>query len=161
LEKKMTEALRNLIIMRGLPGSGKSHAAKQFMAIQSTFSTDNFFTVDGVYQFDSAMIGEAHAQTQRLVKLSMTRKAPLIVVDNTNIRLWEMKPYVKMAQDYNYKVSFSYPDTHWANCPLECAKRNSHGVPLETIVRMHNSFEHFRSLDDILNAASPIPRGAT
>lgn len=152
----MADNFRNLIIMRGLPGSGKSHAAKNFGGF--VLSTDNYFMVDGVYQFNPTKIGQAHAETQLLTKACMEWLTPLLVIDNTNIRLWEMKPYLLLAKEYNYKVSFAYPETPWANDPEECAKRNTHGVPLESVVRMHNNFEHFRSLDEILNATTPMPR---
>ena len=78
--------------------------------------------------------------------------APLIVVDNTNVRLWEMQPYVESAIRNRYQVVFAYPDTPWANDPHECFRKNQHGVPLETIVRMHDSWEDFRTVDEILNA---------
>lgn len=141
---------QQLIIMRGLPGSGKSYAAKSHYGI--VCSTDDFFMFEGVYRFNRQAIPEAHKWNQERVKSLMQSGTSPIIVDNTNIRLWEMKPYILLARENGYSVSFGYPETPWANDPAECFKRNSHGVPEETIVRMHNSFEHFRTVEEILNA---------
>jgi adenylate kinase family enzyme len=49
---------KTLILMRGLPGSGKSTKA-QILAGKDglIFSTDDFFMVNGKYVYDAKMIG--------------------------------------------------------------------------------------------------------
>ena len=59
----------------------------------------------------------------------MQEGKPLIIVDNTNIKLWEMKNYVLAGEEYNYAIRIEEPDTYWAFKYRQCAKRNSHGVP--------------------------------
>uniref|UniRef100_A0A8B9IQ73 Uncharacterized protein n=1 Tax=Anser cygnoides TaxID=8845 RepID=A0A8B9IQ73_ANSCY len=39
-------------------------------------------------------------------------KSP-VIIDNTNIHAWEMKPYVMMARENSYEVIFREPDTPW------------------------------------------------
>ena len=47
--------------MRGLPGSGKSTKAKKIAGkFGIVYPTDDFFMVNGEYNFDSYMIGEYH-----------------------------------------------------------------------------------------------------
>jgi predicted kinase len=59
-----------------------------------------------------------------------------IVVDNTNISYDEIKPCLKLANEFNYEVSYAEPDTAWKFDVDELTKRNSHGVPREVIQRM-------------------------
>lgn len=84
-----------LYIVRGLPGSGKSTKAKALAGEQGLiYSTDDFFVVNGKYVYDAKMIPEYHAKNiERTVKAILQGK-PVIVIDNTNIKLWEMKKYV-------------------------------------------------------------------
>jgi NEDD4-binding protein 2 len=144
---------KTLVVMRGLPGSGKSYAAQVHGGL--ILSTDDYFVVDGEYQFNPTLIGEAHAWNQKRASYAMEDKVPVIVVDNTNIRLWEMKPYVLLAQKHGYRPVFCYPETEWATNPEECARRNSHGVPFEAIERMNQNFEQFRSIAEILKSERP------
>jgi adenylate kinase family enzyme len=55
------KATKTLILMRGLPGSGKSTKAKILAGEKGlVFSTDDFFMVGDKYVFDPQMIGEYH-----------------------------------------------------------------------------------------------------
>ena len=49
---------KELILVRGIPGSGKSTFAKSLGGTH--FETDKFFMVDGEYKFDGTKIKEAH-----------------------------------------------------------------------------------------------------
>ena len=59
----------------------------------------------------------------------MKKGTNLIVIDNTNIKLWEMKKYVLEAEKYGYKIEIVETETPWAWNYKQCAKKNSHGVP--------------------------------
>jgi NEDD4-binding protein 2 len=49
--------------MRGLPGSGKSTKAKALAGEEGLiFSTDDFFMVNGKYEYDAKMIGDYHTK---------------------------------------------------------------------------------------------------
>uniref|UniRef100_A0A8C2ZLX0 Uncharacterized protein n=1 Tax=Cyclopterus lumpus TaxID=8103 RepID=A0A8C2ZLX0_CYCLU len=63
-----------------------------------------------------------------------------IIIDNTNVQAWEMKPYVKMALERGYKVDFCEPDTSWKCDPYELERRNKHSVPQEKIAQMMDRF---------------------
>ena len=52
----------------------------------------------------------------------------MVVVDNTNVRRWEMGPYLKLAADHGYAVILTEPRTPWRCDPAELAARNRHGV---------------------------------
>ena len=75
-----------------------------------------------------------------------------IVIDNTNVRLWEMRAYVKAAIAHGYSVEFVTPATKWAWNPVECSRRNTHGVPLAAIERMAQAFEPNATIEKVMDS---------
>ncbi len=146
-----------LIIMRGLPGSGKSFRAKELAGDQGlVFSTDDFFMEGTKYNFDPNKLPNAHAWNQARVAQAMQEKHPLIVVDNTNTRLWEMQAYVKLADHHGYELQLGLPTTPWQADVVECAAKNTHGVPLESILKMKHGYETMYNFDCVRNAVRPF-----
>jgi len=142
-----------LILMRGLPGSGKSTKAQGLQAKDPkntcVLSTDDLFYQNGKYTFDPERLTEYHRQTQQQAKMLMQQKRyTRLIIDNVNRQLWEMKPYVQAAQQYGYQVRFEYPDTPWAWHIKRCFLNNIHGVPLAGIVKMNQLFE-YKNEEDI------------
>ena len=143
--------IKKLIFTRGLPGSGKSTIAEHFLNKHhdscSVCATDNYWLrPDGIYDFNWELLGKAHAWNQGLVRMIMKEEADgpydsIIIVDNTNINFSEMKPYIKMALEYEYDVEFMEPATEWRYDVEECFKRNTHGVPYATILKMSQKWE--------------------
>ena len=125
--------------MRGLPGSGKSHLASTYGGY--VVSADHYFEKDGKYNFEPAKLFDAHSHSINTVSMSMEKNLPLIVLDNTNIQLWEIKPYALLAEAFGYAIAYGFPTSYWANDPVECHKRNTHGVTLEVIQRMSENYE--------------------
>lgn len=101
-----------LLIARGPSGSGESRMAdkisEQYKA--PVFSSDDFWMINGKYQFDPDHVDEAHFWNHGRVEEAMQGDMPVIIVDNTNTKFWQMKPYVQMAQKYGYAVTFKEPD---------------------------------------------------
>ena len=144
---------KELVLMRGLPGSGKSTKAKKIAGeIGVIYSTDDFFMVNGKYQYDAKMIGEYHQKNFKRTVEAMEEGKPLIVIDNTNIKLWEMKNYVIAGEQRGYAVRIEEPETPWAFSYRQCAKKNAHGVPEETCKRMRDNFEVCKSIEEVKNA---------
>ncbi|XP_067889605.1 uncharacterized protein [Heterodontus francisci] len=147
-----------LIFMRGPPGSGKSTLSRLLLAQSPNgvvLSTDDYFCRNGVYWFDPSLLGEAHEWNQSRAKKSMDEGRSPIIIDNTNIQAWEMKPYAEMAVERCYSVSFREPETWWKFNVVELEKRNKHQVPREKIIQMMERFEHPISSDIVLNAVEP------
>lgn len=134
---------KTMIIMRGLPGSGKTTQARATYHNGLIFSTDDYFIGENGYVFNPEQVTTAHVWNQGRVEGAMTAEHPLIVVDNTNTRLWEMMPYFRLASFRNYRVVVEEPTTPWRMDPAECFKRCEHGVPLEKIIEMRNRWEGY------------------
>ncbi len=101
-----------LIVVRGPSGSGKSHMTKQISEQYNApvFSSDDFWMINGEYQFDREYVGDSHFWNHGRVEESMQGDEPVIIVDNTSTKFWEMKPYVILAQKYGYTVTFQEPE---------------------------------------------------
>jgi predicted kinase len=135
-----------VIIMRGIPGSGKSTWIKNFIAERKwpendyvIVSADHYFMVGSCYRYDPKKIGEAHASCLRdfVAELYPMRKdAPRgVIVDNTNTTAVEIAPYYALALAYGAEVKIVR-----VHCPFEVAHpRNVHGVPQSTVWRMYQN----------------------
>lgn len=142
-----------LYILRGPSGVGKSTKAKELGISGTTLSTDDFWMKDGKYVFDPLRIAEAHQWNQKRTRECLKKGISPIIVDNTNIEAWEMKPYVYMAQEFGYQVQIVPVEVK--NTPQELAQRNKHGVPENVIQEMINKYNPNVSVRDILRSKSP------
>lgn len=145
-----------LIIVRGLPGSGKSTLAKNIAGDDGLIiSADDYFIKDGVYTYDSHKLKDSHIWARNRAKVAMENKHHLVVIDNTNVRKWEAKPYVKFGVDNDYEIEFVEVETPWSRNPSECSERDTHGVPLQVIEKMDKEWEDDFTVDNVLNSKAP------
>ena len=134
------EFVGDLILLRGLPGSGKTtlaHIILQHPANleQEVLSADDFFTnEDGEYNFDSNKLREAHNYCQFRCSERMRQEKLRIVVANTFTQEWEMDDYFKMAERYNYRVHSIIVENRHGN-------ENIHGVPQDKLQQMKDRFQ--------------------
>jgi predicted kinase len=143
--------LKKVVFTRGLPGSGKSTYAYELKEKHHDscfiYSTDDYWLrPDGEYDFNFELLGKSHAWNQRRADETMEDLMDgaydtIIVIDNTNTTFKEMLPYIKSALQCGYDIEFVEPDTEWRYDVEECFKRNSHGVPYATILKMHQRWE--------------------
>lgn len=140
--------LRALFLIRGIPGSGKTTAARK-MVVGLTeiglsvthFEADMFFENDGgEYMFNPKKLPEAHRWCQDQVKNSMASGVDAIIVSNTFTTNKEMKPYFELAEKWNYGMVITEPTE---NDVETCYNRCIHKVPRETIQRMADRWEEF------------------
>lgn len=124
---------RNLILLRGLPNSGKSTSAKLFNKAPH-FEADMFFLdANGDYKFDISKIKDAHNWCKNSVMDAMKKDYPVIVVSNTFTQEWEMDTYYKMAEELSYRVTSMIVENRHGN-------KNDHGVPDNKIQLMKDRF---------------------
>lgn len=128
--------MKELILVRGIPGAGKSTFAKSIGGIH--IEADMYFEVDGVYQFDPTKLKQAHYYCQSQCKAWMNTdgkqvNVDRIVVSNTFTQEWEMQPYYDMAEEFGYIVfSIIVENRHGG--------ANTHGVPDEKLEQMRDRF---------------------
>lgn len=150
-----------LYILRGLPGSGKSSLAKSIIGCHNGYgiihSTDDYFMINNEYRYDSKKIQDAHLYNQDRCRNSCKNGISPIIIDNTNVRRWEAKPYVEIAQFFNYKIVIREPETSWwkVRDVEEMSRRTLHNVPITTIKKMLKSWDTDYSIESILMESIP------
>lgn len=135
---------KQLIILRGLPGSGKSYLASQISQQYpdtEICSTDSYFYVDGQYKFDPTKLGRYHQLNYERACQLMEDEVATVIIDNTNTTFKEFSKYIQVGKSRGYKITILEPQTEWKFNVQECAKRNSHGVPEAAIQRMMDRWE--------------------
>lgn len=145
----MADIIRpQLIILRGPSGSGKSTRARELLAgikcFGLFFEADDFFinSITKKYEFDGKQLANAHRYCQEKVEYYMVAQThDNIIVSNTAMAKWELEPYIKLSNKYGWDLIVLKAPQPWD--AEELAKRNIHGVPLETIKKQIARFEPF------------------
>jgi len=123
----------HLIIIRGIPGSGKS----SFANLMTKFNyyhieADMYYYMKyGEYKWSKEEAPLAHEWCQKEFK-KLIEKEKNIVISNTFIKKSEMEPYIKLANEHNYNISIIKMMTNF---------NTIHNVPEDTIKRMRENFE--------------------
>ncbi len=121
-----------LVIIRGLPGSGKSTIAQEYQKKGfDWYEADMFFSRDGSYRFDPKKLSDAHEWCRKQVDYSLYAGRDC-VVSNTFTRHWEMEPYLAIAARYGAPVETVVATGNY---------RNVHGVPIDAIEKMRSRWE--------------------
>ena len=124
--------MKTLILLRGLPGAGKSTLAASLT--REHYETDMFFERGNGYEFDVSRLREAHQWCQDMVWMAMIRGELKIVVSNTFTQEWEMEAYYELAKRYDYQVHSIIVENRHNGV-------NKHGVPADKLEQMKNRFE--------------------
>jgi tRNA uridine 5-carbamoylmethylation protein Kti12 len=129
-----------LILVRGLPGSGKTTLGHIILRcvisdIPDVISADDYFVDEnGNYNFDVTKLKEAHNQCEQRCSIKMKNEFSRIVVANTFTQEWEMESYFNMAERYNYRV-------HTVIVENRHGSENVHGVSVEKLDQMKSRFQ--------------------
>lgn len=130
-----------LILVRGLPGSGKSSFAGNFEAAE-VFAADDYFYKrgEGKYAFDPTLLGEAHKYCQRATYFALYAGRDVVVTNTFSCR-WELEPYLKFAAEVDTQVTVV--DLFDGGLTDEgLAERGLHGVTASGIATMRARWEH-------------------
>lgn len=146
--------MSKVIVMRGLPGVGKSTWVREYLATRrtedcfgliNTVSADYFFKreLDGEYKFDATKLPDAHKWCMsQFLRYTNDELCEIVIVDNTNSQRWEYMPYVSVAESLGYEVEIVevWPWELPVNYAT-LARNNVHNVPESTIKAMHKRWE--------------------
>jgi len=127
--------MKELFLLRGLPGAGKTTLAN---SIGGTWvEADHYFlNENGDYEFDGSKLRDAHKWCQDSVEESMNFQSIKSKVSNTFTQEKELEPYYQLAEKYGYKVfSLIVENRHGGS-----EDTNTHNVPKETIQKMRARF---------------------
>lgn len=137
--------LQQIILMVGIPGSGKTFEAVTQASVGENdyglriaiVSADHFFQQQGTYRFHMDMIGLAHMFCQAQAKMALRDGCDIVYVDNTNLSAWERAPYLELATIFGAEVRASVLEAD----VVECFQRQTHGVPYNRLEAMAKSMD--------------------
>jgi len=151
--------MNKLILMRGIPGGGKSTIAREMareafsLGVKSVAicSTDDYHMENGEYVFKPKMLGDFHVRNQMRVYGHCNNGVECVIVDNTNIKRKDMQVYINNAKSCGYQIEevivgedelMSDPTSPIFTSYIDsCALRQTHGVPKDVIDRMARTFQ--------------------
>ena len=121
-----------LILIRGLPGSGKTTLAKEFTGYDH-HEADHFFEDEnGNYRYDRSQLLAAHRQCLKRTTESLWHGRS-VVVANTFTQWWEMVPYLSVAAAQGCSIRIIVATGKY---------QNIHNVPSEVIESMAKRWEN-------------------
>jgi predicted kinase len=127
--------MKDLILLRGLPGAGKSTLAKIIGGAHIHIEADDYFIDEetGEYKFNQRDLPKAHNWCQVRTEYALEEGCGMIVVANTFTQEWEMKPYYELAAKYGYRVHSLIVENRHGN-------KSIHNVPELSMGNMLNRF---------------------
>ena len=126
--------MKELILVRGLPGSGKTSWSEDNYPADY-YETDMYWLrPDGEYDFNVTLLRQAHEWCRNICELCMKDEFISVVVSNTFSQLWEMQPYLDMAEEYGYEVEVRKMMGDYGSI---------HDVPQKTIDKMKERWEDY------------------
>lgn len=135
---------KKVFVMRGVQGSGKStyasmlhKAASEDGLLPLTVSADHFFNGPNGYHFDVKKLGDAHKECMQRFLWALQDGMSPIIVDNTNINVEDVAPYVAVGEAMGYEVTIIQVNTP----PDVAAKRNIHGLGEKQVRDAHDRLQ--------------------
>lgn len=127
----------SLIILRGLPGSGKTTLAKLLSGeTWPVFSIDDYFTdpVTQAYHFRFEDNHLAYKACEAGTEQAMKAQSEKIFLHNTFTLAWEIEPYFKLAALHGYQVFVATVENYHGN-------KNRHEVSDEQLKKMAEKYK--------------------
>lgn len=140
-----------VILLVGCSGSGKSTYALNQFPVAVVVSADHYFeelATSTKKSFEEVWslweLGTAHSQCQQRFMNAISKKAPTVIVDNTNVRRADRQRYIKMAAELGCETEMHVfsPWIHGDPAPSPkkikdyvklCHGRSTHGVPIDIV----------------------------
>ena len=120
-----------LILVRGLPGSGKTTFAKSLGIFH--VEQDMRLMRDGKYEWSKETVADAVRFCQAAAKLAILEHID-VVVSNTFTRVWEFQPYIDFAIKNGYSVTVYKASGYFGSI---------HNVPESSMTAMRDRWEDF------------------
>lgn len=133
--------MKKLIILRGIPGSGKTTHARELMQYYikenktvTHFEADMFFTKpDGTYDWKPSLIGVAHKWCQDKVRNALNTN-DVVIVANTSLTKTEVDTYVEIGKAACADITIQRLTGNY---------QNVHKVPDETLQKMKEKLQDY------------------
>jgi predicted kinase len=141
------QATKECIILRGVPGTGKTHVANMVFKDHVHCSADNFFErlalesgTSYEHVFEPRLLSKAHAECFNDFLMAL-EEGKNVVIANTNMQHWEFQNYLDAARIMGYETRVLLFKPRTRHQLRAFWKRNTHGVPWEVVDQMWKNFE--------------------
>lgn len=129
-----------IILVRGIPGSGKTTFAKGILNSKSNdldpllhIEADMYHTQFGKYNWTPEKVPLAHGWCQETTEIYIKNNWN-VIVSNTFTTLKEMQFYIDLAEKLNVDIQIYRCFGQWESV---------HNVPVDVIEKMKNRFEEY------------------
>jgi predicted kinase len=129
--------IKCLILLRGLPGSGKRSLAEALSenGKYPVCAIDHYFTDEsGNYNFRFAENHLAYEACIQHARSEIRKNTPKIFVDNTFTLDWEIEPYIKMAAESGYRLYIVTVENYHG-------EKNIHGITDDQLAKMAEKYK--------------------
>ncbi|TGK31578.1 ATP-binding protein [Leptospira yasudae] len=129
---------KSLILLRGLPGAGKS-ALAQVLSENGKYpvlSVDDYFTDPQTkeYRFDYRENHLAYKNCEERARNEAKKGTPKIFLDNTFTLEWELKPYFQIASEFGYTIFVATVENYHNG-------KNIHSIDDESLRKMASKYK--------------------
>lgn len=123
-----------LVLIRGLPGTGKTRLANGYKEQgYQHFEADMFFESNDIYSFDEERLPEAHAWCLRQVHAAL-EAGGFVVVANVFARVEDIEPYTRLGFDYKVIEAKNRGKSIHQVPPEVMQAMKARWVPMDTLV---------------------------
>ncbi len=129
---------KKMIIVRGLPGSGKTYLTNFLYKYKKNtviLNNDDIWTDrNGNYLYTNKewfRIGNEISIVK--CRNACQKNFENVVIDNPNTTWKEIEPYLALAKEYDYNVEVLEPNNEWSKDSDKCLNKTLHSIPKEVI----------------------------
>jgi predicted ABC-type ATPase len=142
--------MSTVVIMRGMPGSGKSTMAAEIaFLLQRVYgrhtmvcsADEQMYNAAGEYTWSAESVRLAHDRCFMEYCSVLLTNAFAIIVDNTNIRVDEYQRYEDGALARGYCVLFVAFDCDGVEAAVELCQRTTHDIPRIQLQRRYEQYK--------------------
>ena len=121
-----------LVIVRGLPGSGKTYLAQQDYPGHLLLEGDQYYMTDtNKYEFGEGMLKSSSEYVKMMLATALSTGIKSVVITTTSPDGKRALEYASIAKGFGHKTKFVWIDFENGN-----TNQNRHGLPASVIEKM-------------------------
>ena len=134
-----------LIVLRGLPGSGKSTFTENLLNLDITgqvISNDNLRKIGNNYSYIMEDNNKIYQENNKKLLELIKKKEKLIIIDNCNLNSNMLDYYAELSKKYDYRyyqLSFDKPNRNQLYISF---KNSTNGISFSSYKSLYSKYQH-------------------